>query len=278
MLHVVPGSNSFALTTPSFGTARPASANGTSVTPAVGSKGAWVQLGSDFTEDAYGLLININTNSASAASRATLVDIGIDPLGGTAYQPVINNLLAGGASAYTLNGLYYYFPLFIPAGASVAARAQSTVVTALRVGTFAMQRANAPHTFRRGCFTETYGVTTPPDGTAIVPGTTSEGAWTQVGTTAQRVWWWQAALQVNAADVSWNAAAIHIDVAVGDATNKDIIIQDMLVTTSSAEAMINGPLTAGVEFDTRAGTNVYMRAQHSGTLDAYTGAVYALGG
>lgn len=278
MLHVPVGANAFNLTLPSWGTTRPSNTFTTSVTPAVGSKGSWAQLGSDLVDDTFGLLINISNNSASAASRNTVVDIGVDESGGTSYSVLIADLLAGGAATYTAGlGIWYYFPIFIPAGAAVAARAQGTVTTALRVGCVHMQRPYNPSMIRKGSFVETLGITAP-DGTAITPGTTSEGSWTSLGTTSKRCWWWQAGIQVNAADTSWNAGAIHLDVAVGDGTNFDIIIQDLGATTATTETMLTPPLTAGVEWDVPAGSTIYVRAQHSGTLDAYTCAVYGLGG
>lgn len=279
MLHVPVGANSFGLTLPSWGTTRPAAANGTSVTPAVGSKGSWAQLGSDLVDDTYGLLININSNSASAASRNTVVDIGVDEAGGTSYTVRIPDLLAGGAPTYSTggSGQWYYFPLFIPAGSSVAARSQGSVTTAHRVGCVHLQRPMNQSSVRVGSYVEALGITAPA-GTSVTPGTTSEGTWTSIGTTTNRCWWWQAAIQVPTADTSWNAAAIHVDVAVGNGTDFDVIIQDMAVVTSTAEAIVNPPLTAGVEWDVPAGSTIYMRAQHSGTLDTYTGAVYGLGG
>ena len=279
MLHVPVGANTYCLTEPSWGTTRPNTANGTSVTPAVGSKGSYAALGSALTDDAYGILININTNFASTASRNTVVDIGIDPAGGSSYSVVIPDLICGGSSAYTRNGggNWYYFPLFIKAGSTVAARAQGSVTTAIRVGAVTFERPANPSLIRKGSFVEAIGISLP-GGTAITPGTTSEGAWTLMGTTTNRVWWLQFGMQVNTADTSWNLAAIHVDVATGDASNKDIIIQDANFCTDSGEYVGNPPLTAGVEWDIPAGANIYMRAQSSGTLDAYNAAVYALGG
>ena len=88
----------------------------------------------------------------------------------------------------------------------------------------------------------------------------------------------QFGFQVRSTDTAWTLAAIHIDVAVGDVSNKDIIIQDANFCTDSGEYVGNPPLTAGVEWDIPAGSTIYMRAQSSATLDAYTGAVYLLGG
>ena len=279
MLHVPVGANSFGLTTPSWGTTRPASANGTSVTPGSGAYGSYKQIGSDLSFDAYGILININTNSGSNASRNTVVTIGVDESGGTSYTDRIPDLLAGGVSAYTVSGGgWFYFPMFIPAGAAVAAKASGSVTTAIRVGAVFMNKPSNPSMIRKGSFVEAIGISGQV-GTSITPGTASEGAWTSIGTTTSRLWWWQVAIQLTTADTSWVANGIHVDLAVGDESNKDVIISDTLIITTTAEAMATLPITAGVEWDVPAGSTLYMRAQNSGALDtAYTAAAYGCGG
>jgi hypothetical protein len=277
MLHVPVGTNTFGLTQASWGTTRPAAANGTSVTPVVGSKGSWASMVTATTADAYGILININSNSASAASRQTVVDIGIDEAGGTSYVVAIADLLAGGAPAYTVGAQWYFFPLYIPAGAHIAARAQSSVTTAFRVGCQLLERPSNPAQIRKGSFVETLGVSGVA-GTTIVPGTTNKGSWTLIGTTVERLWWWQAAIQIPTTDTAWNAQSLHVDLAVGDGVTYDTIISDLAITMSTAEILANPPLTAGVEWSVPPGSSIYMRAQSSGTLDVYQAAAYGLGG
>lgn len=279
MLHVPVGANNYCLTTPSWGTTRPNAANGTSVTPGSGAYGSYVQLGADLTQDAYGILINMNSNFASSASRNTVVTIGVDESGGSSPTDKILDLLCGGSAVYSRNGggSWYYFPLFIPAGSSIFAKARGSVTTAIRVGCVTLSQPSNPSAIRKGSFVETVGITGQ-EGVVVVPGTTSEGAWTTIGTTTLRTWWAQFGFQVRSTDTSWNLGAIHIDVAVGTAGTKDIIIQDANFCTDSGEYVGNPPLTAGVEWDIPAGSTIYMRAQSSAILDAYTGAVYLLGG
>jgi len=279
MLHVPVGANTFCLSTPSWGTTRPAAANGTAVTPGTGVYGSWASVITAVAQDVYGLLININSNAGSAASRNTLTKIGVDMAGGTSYVDLIPDLLSGGAAPYNVNGggLWYYFPLFLPAGSRIAAAGFGTVTTVYRVGIVPMMLPANPALIRKGSFVEAVGVSGT-TGTVFVPGTASEGAWTLLGTTTLRTWWWQVGVQVSSADTSWLANAIHIDVAVGDATNKDIIIQDTNITTSTAEQSVNPPLTAGVEWDTPAGSNIYVRGQASGNLDSYAAVAYGMGG
>jgi hypothetical protein len=277
MLHVPVGTNTFGLTQASWGTTRPAAANGTVVTPVVGSKGSWAQLISSVTADAYGVLVNINSNSASAANRNSVVDIGIDESGGTSYAVAIPDLLGGAVGAYTVVGVWYYFPLFVPAGSRIAARAQSTVTNAFRVGCQLFERPSNPAQIRKGGFVEAIGVSGV-SGTSVTGGTTTEGAWTSLGTTTERLWWWQLGLQIDVADTNWNVAALHVDLAVGNGSSYDVIIADALITATTAEALTNPPLSAGVEWSVPAGSTMYARIQSSGALDPYQVSAYGLGG
>lgn len=277
MLYVPAGANTFGLALPSIGTTRPNNSIGTSVSPDTVGFGSWAQLGSDLTDDAHGLLVNIGLNVFDGTARETLVDIGVDPAGGTAYETLIPNLLAGGHGNYNESPGRYYFPVFVPAGASIAARAYGTVTNSIRVYVTAMQRAAAPEMLRRASFVESIGISGT-GGTAVTAGGVSEGSWTLLGTTAKRCWWWQMGLQIAAGDVSWGAASIHGDLAVGDGTNFDVIIQDQLFMTGTGESLVSPLLTPGCEYDVPAGASIYARLQTSTTADSFTIAAYGGGG
>lgn len=274
MLFVPYGANSFAVRQ-SNNSARPSATQGTSVTPAVGSKGSWVTLIASLNFDTYGLLICINNNSASAASRNSAMDIGI---GAAASEVVlIPNLIAGNAAGYTSGGLWYYFPIFIPAGTRIAARAQSTVVTAFNTFVQALQKPLNPALTRRAYFAEAIGMTLP-QGTSVTPGTTSEGAWTLLGTTTRELWHWQIGGQISSADATHNAAAIHMDLAVGNGTNFQILMDSVLLATSTTE-FANMPLMLpGVELAVAPGSSLYTRAQSSGAVDGMFITAYGAGG
>lgn len=279
MLHVPIGANTFNNPVPSWGTTRPAAANGVSITPSAGSYGSYAQVGSDLTEDCYGLLININSNYGSAASRNTVVTIGIDEAGGTSFTDRIPDLICAGAGTYIMpgSGVWYYFPIFIPSGAAVGAKANSSVTTAIRVGLVFLTHPANPSMTRKGSFVNAIGITGN-NGTSVTPGTSSEGSWTSLGSTSNRLWWWQLGVQLVTTDTSWAANALHIDLATGDATNKDIIIEDLCITTTTGEQLAMPPFTQGVEWEVPSGGNIYVRAQNSGTNDAgYYIAAYGLG-
>jgi hypothetical protein len=136
-----------------------------------------------------------------------------------------------------------------------------------------------PMQFRKGSFTETIGLTAGAIvGTAVTPGTTSEGAWTSLGTTVNRLWWWQLGVQVTASDTSWGANVLMCDLAVGDASFKDIIIQDYTMQTTASESQNNGLVAIGVEFPVPGGSTMYARMQCSGTNDVYNVVAYGVGG
>lgn len=279
MLFVPIGTNTFAANQFSWGTTRPSATNGTSVTPVTtDAYGTPAALGT-LSFDSYGILININSNTGTNAARRSAIKIIADGV------DIITELIASDAAQfYIAGGLYYYFPIFLKAGTVVEVAARGSVTTAFRVGAQYFQKPLNPAQIRKGAYVETLGVTVGAatvNGTTITPGTTNEGAWTLVGQTVQRLWWWQLGMQIN--DTSKSNSAVFVDLAVGD-TNvvgdpKDIIVENLLIGVQTTEAMTNQPLTAGVEFVVPAGKFIFARAQNSVANDtAYDVGVYACGG
>lgn len=264
-------------------TGRPAAAMGTSITPGNNTMGSYTQIlsGASVAQDVYGIYVMINSNTVSAAARNALVTIGVDPAGGTSYTDTIPTLLGSCAGAATVGGIWYYFPLWIRAGSSIAAQASvnNATVGTLRVYTQVFGQPTNPEAVKVGTYVDAFGVTTgTSSGTAITSGTTSEGAWTALATSISRsCWWWQIGMGVN--DTTMAALVYAADLASGDASNKRVIIQDQLFNSSSAEALSSPPMTVGCEMDVAAGVNVYGRLQCSGTADSSLSmAAYGLGG
>jgi hypothetical protein len=286
MLHVPVGANTFGLNTFSWGTTRPATTQGASVVPVTtDAYGTYVQLFSALTYSSRGIAICINSNAAAAAVRNSAIRIGIDEAGGTSYVEWIGGLLGGSAAPYNIGGagMWYYFPFYIPAGASVGVSARGTVATAFRVGAWLQQLPANAAMSRRGAFVETFGVTlgaATATGTTVTSGTTAEGAWTLLGTTTKRCWWWQVMVQLGTGDTNVGANALHVDLGVGNGTvaGTDVIIQDYPVMTNAAEQFSAGLNTSGCEYDVPAGSSIYARLQNSGTNDIYQVAAYGLGG
>ena len=249
---------------------------GTVVNPSSSNKGAWAQLYASTTSDAFGLLICINTNTLSASSRGTLVDIGIGDIGSEVV--LVPDLVAGNAGAYIVGGIWYYFPIFIPAGTRVSARGCSSRTTAFNVYTQLLGAAANPSQVRKASFAEAIGVSTVTEGVPITPGTTTKSNWVLLGTTTQRLWWWQFGAQVATTDTTHGSAAVNFDIAVGNGTTYDIIINEAQLITTTSEAAGNPPISAGVEFPVAAGTNVYARAWSSANADPMNVVAYGAGG
>lgn len=288
MLHVPVGASTFGNFTPST-VARPSATQGTIVTPSTVSlaNAGWAQLYTATSTDTYGLLIAINSNSINNATRRTVVDIGIDPAGATTYTVIIPNLIAGGAPSYLTEGMaqWYYFPIYIPRGSTIAARAYGTVATQFRVMAWAMQNPSNAASIRRGSFVEAIGVGSPVyDGTILTPGTTAKSNWQLLGTTTQRLWWWQLGLEGTAADTSYAAnSTIHLDLGVGDgsAAGTDMILQDFPIRVgSAAETYSSMSITVGCEWSVPAGSSIYVRGQNAQANETggYNIIAYGLGG
>lgn len=263
----------------SHASVRPGANFGATVTPGTGAYGSWVNLFSALTYAAAGIMISMNTNYASAASRNSVVKLGIDPAGGTSYTDLIPGLICGGASAYagaSAGGVWYYFPVAIPAGASVAVAAYGSVATDFYVN--ATLETSPRGLVQAGSVVEAIGLASNYVGTAITAGTTSEGAWTSLGTTTRALWWWQVGMQISTADTNWTGTVFHVDLAYGDASNKTVILEDWYGSFGSAEVLHGQGRTLGCEHLVPAGATLYARAQCSGSADPLVVAAYGVGG
>lgn len=274
MLHT-PYSNRFGTTISNYASTRPAAKLGTDCTPGNNTKGSYSQILTALSDATYYMRVCFSSVGASAVAKNALVDIGIDPAGGSSYSVLVPDLMASCAAAYgTLGGVWYEFPIYIPAGATVATRGSvnsgtvGTITTAIQL----FGRPSRPDLLRYGTGVVAFGVTAASSsGTAVTPGGASEGTYTQIGSaTDRRLWWWQVGWGIN--DSTMTAALLHIDLAIGDATAKQTVIQDQLVITTSAELLTSFNPPSPI-YDAPVGANVYVRARHSGTADSSNSAI-----
>ena len=276
----VPG-HSWNFTLSNVSGTRPAAGWGATITPGTGgTKGSWAQIftGAQMTTETFGLLVTITNNATSATTRNALIDVGIDTAGGTSYSVLVPDLIGGHAAPLTLGGIHYYFPIYIPAGASVAVRAAGTVATTFSVALTVYGKPRRPDSVMCGTKVTAFGATlASATGTTITAGTTAEGAWTQLGTaTTHPIWWWQCGM--TCVDTTMTANIHTMDVATGDATNKDIVLQDALAIFSAAEQNTMLPAIVPAYDRTPTGSLVYGRVQCSGTADsALSMMAYGLG-
>ncbi len=278
----VPAGNDYRWQLSSQQGVRPAAAYGDTVTPGNNTKGSWVQIFSaaEIANEVWAVLINVNSIAVSAAAKDALVDIGIGGAG--AEVTWLPNLLCSCASPYNVGsgGVWYYFPIGLASGTRISARGQvnNATVGTIRVVMWVFGRPRNPETTRRGWKVEAIGVDTANSrGTVITPGTTSDGAWTLLGATTRRAWWWQQGFGTN--DSTMTAAALHLDLSAGTAGGQKMLIEDQVICVTTAEQINNAPFTAGCTGGVASGTNIYGRAQSSAAADTQPSmAAYALEG
>lgn len=210
----------------------PSSTPGTSVTPgASNAEGSWTQVASsaNMAYDSQLMYIAIGGGNSTGVAKNHLLDIGVDPAGGTSYTAIISNIVCGQTQAVTTGFDQFVFPLFVKAGSSVAVRVQGSHSTAgtVRVVADFFGRPTNPEMVPCGSYSETIGTITNSNGTSITPGNAAEGSWTSLGTTAKDLWAWQIGVQVDNGTIA--AQYTTVDLAYGDASNKEIILEDIAV-------------------------------------------------
>jgi hypothetical protein len=174
-------------------------------TPAAGNYGAAVTAGANnadgtavsllsaTTGDIHYLIVGVAGFNATGVASNVLVDILQDPAGGTAWAPLIDDLLAGYLTTMDAGvgfSLWYHFPLWVKSGTSFAAwaRTSHTSTIAGRVAIKAFGEPSRPDAWWCGQKVETLGVTAASSiGTSVTPGDSGTyGSWTTIGTSTAR--------------------------------------------------------------------------------------------
>lgn len=265
----------------------PASTIGTSVTPgASNTLGSWTQLASsaNIANEVGALYLQIHSGNTAAAAKPQLLDIGIDPAGGTSYTAIISNMQIGMAPGLTAAGAReHFFPIHIPAGASVAARIRGANATAgtVRVAARFYGRGSNGLALPCGAFTETLGEDTATSlGTTVTPGNAADGSWADLGATSRDMWWWQLGYCVNNGTVT--AEYTYLEVAFGDASNKTSIFTVMHggTTNETCGLAAQTQLLWHVAYcPVKAGEHIYVRGRCNNAPDTgYSVTVTGVGG
>lgn len=254
---------------------------GTSITSGTSSSdGTAVTLLSALAHDVEYLNIFAEGFRISGQVGDTLLDILIDPAGGTSWSSLIDDLLVGYLPAVGTQWMpydLYHFPIWIPAGASIGARSRARRATAglivSSVQVFAYGGNSNPGSWWCGQSVETIGVTAANSaGTAHTPGNSgSYSSWADLGSTLSGPC---GAVQFGSQmdnNSALNALGYYHEFGVGGAR----IGPPYYLGTSTSEDM--GRFPAGPIFASLpAGTQFQQRATCSGTAQALQGAVYAV--
>jgi hypothetical protein len=204
------------------GTAGPGVLVSTGATAA--TKGTPVQLIASTAFDAYLVHVIVSEYGASATTSRLAVDLLI---GASTEEVLVPNMLCGFAGSLTADqasAMNYVFPLYIPAGSRLAARAAGDrVSTNCRVSVQLYGGAGYPP-FPVGQRVVTYGVATVPNGTNVTPGASgAEGAWTQItSSTTEDCIAIVPSAQPPTGDTTLTTSLFRGDVGVGAATEEII--------------------------------------------------------
>jgi hypothetical protein len=261
----------------------PSTTPGTSVTPgASNTEGSWTQIasGGNIAYDVYLILLWVSGGNSSSAQKNHLLDIGIDPAGGTSYVERIANIVCGASDAAIAGGRWFYFPFFIKAGSSVAVRIQGDNATAgtVRVGMAFYGLPKNPELIKVAQYSETIGTITGSAGVSFTPDNSgAEGSWVSLGTTTRPLWFWQLCVGISNATIT--SLMYHTDLAVGDATNKHMIIENQPLFIRGTAETIGNPLNVNGYWEVPAGGTLYVRGSCSGTaVTGFHAVAVGLGG
>ena len=275
-----PGLSDFGFSVDNWG-ADASTSVGTSVVPgATNAEGAWTQVLTALAQDVFFSTLVIHSGTTSTAAKNHLLDIGVDPAGGTSYTAVVSNFTCG-ASALTSGGArHLVVPLFIKAGSTVAVRVQGSNATAgtMRVGIKAYGQPARPELLLGCSYSETLGTITNSNGTSFTPGNAADGAYVSLGTIVKPAKWVQLGCQIDNAAMS--AHHTYIDLAVGDASNKRVLIRThiQMTTVEAITEVIPGNL-GWCAVDLPAGAELWIRGRNNNApVTGYNGVAVIFGG
>lgn len=265
-------------------TTNPSSTFGTALAApgTANTEGSWTQVLSATAENIYWLHVAGWQNQVAAQARQGFFDVGVDPAGGSSYTEVVANLIVGGAAILSSMGYgkEYYFPLFIPAGSTVAMRHQdSTASVTSYASIVGYGGPGGPERNMVASVSETLGTVTNTTGTSFTPGNAADGSWVSLGTTTSALWWWQLGVQIDSTVKSTRGT--YVDLAVGDSTTKEVILRTYLFSTTNEEEGYAGigHINPGCYRPVPAGAELWVRGRNAVAPDSgFNALAYGFGG
>lgn len=267
-------SNASASPSGNFGTsvANPAGANTKAAT--------WTELIAATTFDALYVQVIVGVNNASNTDTSAIIDIGIGA--STAEVVLIPDLLAGFSGQLSGGGggpRHYMFPLYVPSGSRISARAASVRTTGTtRVEVQLWGGPRNPDMWWCGKQVVAYGINTADSGAVSVTAGNSgaEGTIVAIGTTSQNHEAFVVGVQGNKATYT-GGTTYHFDLGLETTSTAWLIRDQMKCHVTSGEIVGMGgfpwfPVFARVP----SGTVMAMAGECSGTAEALDFAVYGV--
>jgi hypothetical protein len=256
---------------------------GTAVTAggSANADGTQVSLIAALAHDVHYLVVGVGgASSPSAIDTAALLDILVDPAGGTTWASFIDDLVCGVNAALTAGTVgmptYYHFPIWLPAGASLGAQVRcATLSHPFRVAIWAYGNPSRPESWWCGQRVESLGIDAANSkGTDITPGsTTATFTFTNVGsTTAARY----GAIQfgMNGSDSVAAALGYYAQIGIGGARVPGT--PTFYWANSTGEAASRSGHNGPIPCDIPAGTQLQVGACSSGSAEVHDVALYGV--
>lgn len=287
---LVPKISKFAWSYDNWGASHSTS-SGTSVTPGASNVwGSWVEIGPDasITTDVWLMEVGVTGGATSGQDKSQLLDIGIDPSGGTTYvsifgdtatagQAATKGIVCGSSAGIGTQGpdQTFVLPIRIPSGAAIAVRVQGSNATAgtVRITGKWWGKPSCPEVVWRGQAAEIVGTITNSGGVSFTPGNASNGSWTSLGTTTRANKWWQ--LGVQCSNNTTGGAYYYFDLAYGDGSNYVQILRATYFTNTSEFLRRSFSMGSAVESfcEVPAGATLYVRGRCGASPDSGWNAV-----
>lgn len=239
------------------------------------TKGTPVELIGSTSFDAFWVEIFAGGYAGNGLGSQGCLDILV---GASTEDILIADLLfgnCGGALTQQTGPKRWLFPLYIPAGTRIAARAAgSRVSTNFDVGIKLYGGRGYPDC-KIGSRVTTYGIGTVPSGTVIVPGGSgAQGSWTQItASTTEDHFCLVPSFQFN--DTTFTAIGVYrVGIGCGSATEE--LLDAFTYFTQATESM-DGPHEAFPAIQNiPASTRLVMRASSSVAVNTSNGAIHAV--
>lgn len=228
--------------------------------------------------DVHFIVLKTASTGTSGANAEIALDLLIDPAGGTSWAVLINDIAIGmtkaGSADTGTNFHEYFFPIFIPANATLGFQAKThhTATIACRAMLWAFGEPSRPDLWWCGRGVETLGASGS-GGTAVTPGNTGAwGSWTNVGATTGALY---GAVQLGWCGRDAVAAAMGYYAQMGYG---GLILAGSPSTyhtynaTESGVHNVAGPIWCNIP----QGTQMQVRAMASGTADIQQYTIYGV--
>lgn len=244
--------------------------------------GSTVTLHSALAHDVH--LLELCIYGTGGLLSNSLMDVMIDPAGGTSWTEFISDIVCGfqpaqGSASINNASLQYSFPIWIPAGASLGVRGRNndTATNSSWVVSHVYGDPSRPQMWWCGQKVETLGVTAASsDGTVWTPGAsgTMSTPWTTIGTSTAH--YGAVQLGFNGADDGTVVArGLHIQMGYGSTQLPGS--PTFYHNTGTAEIYAQYLYGLPIWCDVPAGTVWQVRGTYSGTAsDAVQSAIYGI--